>query len=117
MKPSKMTPKQLKEARNALVKRLNEAGVLKPTRVTGLTDEGCTLEGGTFPATYKHTMFKGDLSVWGRGSRYSGGSMTIDELAYAERVVQDFFFELHEEDFLVEPNVKEFEVSSNELVD
>lgn len=103
MKPSKMTPKQLKEARNDLVKRLSDAGVLKPTRVTSLTDSGCNLEGGTFPATYKHTMFRGELSIWGRGSRYSGGSMTIDELAYAERVIQDFFFELHEEDFLVEP--------------
>lgn len=99
MKPSQMTPKQLREARNALKDRLHKADVLRPTRVIAMTDSGCSLEGGTFPATYKHTMFKGDLSIWGRGSRYSGGSMTIDELAYAERVVQEFYFELHEEDF------------------
>lgn len=89
MKFSEMKPKQLREAKSELIQRLGNT--LSPSRIVSLSDTGCTIEGGTFPAMYSHTHK--ELSIWGRGSRYSGGSMTIVELAESERVCKEFFNE------------------------
>lgn len=87
MKPSEMNKEQLREARNNLQKAMYP--VLETSRVTSLTDNSVQLEGGTFPATYYHSS--GNLTIWGRGSRYAGGSMTVDELAHAEYTIQKYF--------------------------
>jgi len=89
MKFSEMKPKQLREVKSDLIKRLDNT--LSPSRIISLSDTGCTIEGGTFPAMYSHKQK--ELSIWGRGSRYSGGSMTVVELVEAERVCKEFFNE------------------------
>jgi len=89
VKFSEMNQKQLREARNELQRRMRNS--LRPSRVVSLTDTGVTIEGGTFPATYDH--LSEELSIWGRGSRYSGGAMTVTQLQIAEAEVRNFFNE------------------------
>lgn len=79
---SEMTQKELRQARNDLVKYLREETDLRPSRVTNLTDNGCFIEGGTFPAIYDHSSLT--LKIWGRGNRYSGGQMSVKQLKQVE---------------------------------
>lgn len=89
MKFSDMNKKELKAARDELRRRM--IPVLGTSRVTSIESNTVFLEGGTFPATYDKSTE--ELSVWGRGSRYSGGSMTVAQLQIAEAEVRKFFNE------------------------
>lgn len=92
MNVSEMKPKQIKEAREELLRRLNEyAKSFRVRRVTSLTQATVMLEGGKFPATYDHETRI--LTIWGRGSRYAGADATIQELHAVENTCQFFFDE------------------------
>lgn len=89
MKFSEMNTKQLREARNELQRRMRDS--LRPTRIQSLTDTTVQIDGGTFPGSYDHNTR--ELTIWGRGSRYSGGSTTIPQLQRAEDEVRKFYDE------------------------
>jgi hypothetical protein len=86
---SEMSRKELKSARDELLRRVSP--LIHATRVQSLSDNGVVIEGGTFPAIYKHST--GDLYVWGRGSRYSGGEMSVAQLQQVENEIKNFFNE------------------------
>ena len=70
-----------KVQRAELLARLKETA-LRPTRITS----GMCIEGGVLPA--KYDMGDQTLYVWGRCSRYSGGTVSVDDLAHAQDVVR-----------------------------
>lgn len=87
---SEMKKEQIQEAKFELIGRLRNT--LRPSRIINLSENGCRIEGGAFPASYDHN--RKELSIWGRGNRYSGSSRTISNLVEAERVCIQFFDEL-----------------------
>lgn len=87
MRFSEMNQKQLREARNELLKLTKP--ILGTSRVSNLTDTEVFLEGGELPATYNNDT--GELTIWGRASRCSGGYMTVSQLENVEDTVRQFF--------------------------
>lgn len=86
--------KLTKEQRAALIERLREAGLLRPTRVIAGSYDSIILEGGTMPAHYNPATQ--ELTVWGRAARWSGGPMTVDELIQTRDVVRSWYTEVVE---------------------
>lgn len=89
MKFNKMKTKELRAARNELQRRLSSS--LRASRIINLTDAGASLEGGSFPATYNHRTR--ELSIWGRASRMSGSSITIEGMQRIQDICERFFDE------------------------
>lgn len=83
-----MKSSQWKPIVNELEKKIKECD-FRVGRIIRASETVIMLEGGKLPATFDLStkVFK----VWGRGSRYSGASVTIAELQKIEDACKEWF--------------------------